>query len=65
MVFKVPGLRNIKLTSPYFHDGSISSLEQAVELMADLQLNKKLSKQQINDIVSFLGSLTDKKREIE
>lgn len=57
--FKVPTLRNIALTAPYFHDGSIGTLEQAVKTMAELQLGKTLSDQEISDISAFLNSLSD------
>ncbi len=57
-VFKVPSLRNVAKTGPYYHDGSVATLDQAVALMADHQLGKQLSKEEISDIVSFLGSLT-------
>ena len=57
-VFKVPTLRNIELTAPYFHDGSIWKLSEAVNIMADIQLNRRLTTQQTSDIVAFLKSLT-------
>lgn len=57
-MFKVPGLRNIEKTGPYFHDGSVKELDKAVEIMARIQLNKKLSKNQTEKIVTFLESLT-------
>ncbi|NRA68842.1 MAG: cytochrome-c peroxidase [Pseudobacteriovorax sp.] len=57
-VFKVPTLRNIELTYPYFHDGSVWSLEQAVDIMAEHQLGIKLSKEENNSIVAFLKTLT-------
>ncbi len=63
MFFKVAPLRNIALTAPYFHDGKISTLDQAVRKMAELQLDEKLTDQQVNDITSFLKALTDKNRE--
>jgi cytochrome c peroxidase len=56
--FKVPGLRNIEKTWPYFHDGSVEKLEDAVAIMADVQLNKKLNEGDVNDIVAFLKTLT-------
>ena len=56
--FKVPSLRNIEKTGPYFHDGSIESLEEAVGLMARHQLGRELEATQINEIVTFLKSLT-------
>lgn len=52
--FKVPILRNIKDTYPYFHDGSVTSLDEAVRIMAEYQLGKKLSESEIKDIVEFL-----------
>lgn len=57
-VFKVPSLRNIEKTHPYFHDGSVSDLKEAVKIMAKAQLNKDLSENEINDILTFLKSLT-------
>ena len=62
-VFKVPSLRNVALTAPYFHDGSQQTLDVAVKKMAELQLGKNLSEQEIESIVSFLNALTDKARE--
>jgi cytochrome c peroxidase len=59
-VFKVPGLRNVAMTPPYFHDGSVNTLPVAVRIMAKVQLGKALSDQQTNEIVAFLGSLTGK-----
>ncbi len=63
MVFKVPTLRNIALTAPYFHDGQIEKLEDVITQMAKLQLGVSLSEQDVNNIAAFLGSLTDKARE--
>lgn len=56
--WKVPTLRNIALTAPYFHNGSVKSLDVAVKVMAKLQLQKDLPKQDIEDIVAFLNGLT-------
>lgn len=56
--FKVPSLRNIDKTAPYFHDGSQTTLEGAVKIMAKYQLNKSLSEQEVSDIVAFLKTLT-------
>ncbi len=56
-VFKVPGLRNIALTAPYFHDGSVWTLEEAVQIMADTQLGTKLSLADAASIATFLRSL--------
>jgi cytochrome c peroxidase len=60
--FKVPMLRNIALTSPYFHDGKVASLEEAVRKMAWHQLDKRLSDDEVESIVTFLNALTDKAR---
>jgi cytochrome c peroxidase len=60
MFFKVPSLRNIAKTGPYFHDGSSEKLEDAVQRMAAHQLGKDLSKEDRADIVAFLRSLTGK-----
>ncbi|HEY8097353.1 MAG TPA: cytochrome-c peroxidase [Methylobacter sp.] len=57
-LFKVPTLRNIALTAPYFHNGSVKTLDKAVMLMAKLQLGKTLTKEEIADIVAFLEGLT-------
>lgn len=56
--FKVPGLRNITHTAPYFHDGSVDDLKKAVEIMGKLQRNVDLTEKQVNDIVVFMGSLS-------
>lgn len=56
--FKVPTLRNIELTYPYLHDGRYDTLEDTVKFMANYQLGKSLNETEINDIVSFLKSLT-------
>jgi cytochrome c peroxidase len=57
-VFKVPVLRNVEMTSPYFHDGSIDSLLDAVFIMGKVQLARTLTAREIDDIVFFLGALT-------
>lgn len=57
-VFKVPSLRNVALTAPYFHDGSAGSLEVAVAVMGHYQLGRELSRQDIEQIVQFLHTLT-------
>lgn len=58
MLFKVPSLRNIEKTHPFFHDGSITDLGEAVKIIAKLQLNKDLTKQEVSEIVTFLKTLT-------
>lgn len=57
-VFKVPSLRNVTKTGPYLHDGSISNLEEMVRLMARYQLGKKVTDDQVKDVIAFLGTLT-------
>ena len=57
-MFKVPSLRNIEHTYPYFHDGHVKSLEEAVHIMAKAQLNYDITKEETDNIVAFLKSLT-------
>ena len=59
-VFKVPSLRNIAKTAPYFHDGSVESLDEAIRLMAKHQLGQDADSEFIEDVKAFLGSLTGK-----
>jgi cytochrome c peroxidase len=56
--FKVPSLRNVAETGPYFHDGSIATLEDAVTKMAKHQLGKDLKPEEVTSIVAFLKALT-------
>lgn len=56
--FKVPGLRNIELTAPYFHDGSMATMDDAVRAMAKYQLGIDLPQQEVDKIVGFLRTLT-------
>lgn len=56
--FKVPTLRNVELTYPYFHDGEAATLHQAVDTMARLQLGRTFSDGELNDVVAFLKTLT-------
>jgi cytochrome c peroxidase len=56
--FKVAGLRNVAMTPPYFHDGAVDTLPKAVRVMATVQLGADLSDSDVNEIVTFLGSLT-------
>lgn len=58
MKFKVPTLRNVELTYPYFHDGEADTLEKAVDIMGRLQVGRAFSPQEIDDIVAFLKTLT-------
>ncbi len=57
-VFKVPSLRNVALTAPYFHDGSAATLEQAVTVMARYQLGQRLEAAETAAIAAFLRTLT-------
>ena len=57
-VFRVPSLRNVALTPPYFHDGSVATLEQAVTKMGYLQLGRQLTAEQVSLVVAFLKTLT-------
>jgi len=57
-VFRVQSWRNVAMTAPYFHDGSAKTLEEAVKIMAKVQLDTELSKQDVSDIVAFLNTLT-------
>jgi len=57
-VFKVPTLRNIALTAPYFHNGSAATLEEALRIMAKHNLGTKLTSLEINDIIAFLNTLS-------
>ena len=57
-VFKVPGLRNVALTAPYFHDGSVDDLHEAVKVMMKYQLGRVPGDKDIDLIVLFLKTLT-------
>lgn len=58
LMFKVPSLRNVAKTGPYFHDGSVKTLNEAVSIMAEYQLGRQLTPEQVNEIVTFLNALT-------
>ncbi len=60
--FKVPSLRNVALTYPYFHDGRIADLNTAVKQMAYLQLGKELTDKEVSALTAFLSCLSDKTR---
>lgn len=62
-VFKVPGLRNVALTGPYFHDGSAATLEEAVAQMGRFQLGVELPQQDVKLMVLFLNALNGEVRE--
>ncbi|CAI0815603.1 Cytochrome c551 peroxidase precursor [Serratia quinivorans] len=55
---KVPGLRNVAQTAPYFHRGDVATLDQAVKLMLRYQVGSELPQQDVDDIVAFLESLS-------
>ncbi|MCA8965894.1 MAG: c-type cytochrome [Planctomycetes bacterium] len=57
-MFKVSSLLNVEKTAPYYHDGKVATLEEAVKDMALLQLNKKLTDAEVASIVTFLKTLT-------
>lgn len=57
-MWRVPTWRNVALTAPYFHNGSVRTLDEAVRVMAKSQLNVELKPEQVSDIVAFLDSLT-------
>lgn len=64
-VFKVPTLRNITLTAPYFHTGRSWDLRQAVAVMGTSQLGTELTSQEIDNVVAFLGSLTGEQPKLQ
>ncbi|MGX2042235.1 cytochrome-c peroxidase [Methylocaldum sp. MU1018] len=64
-VFKVPSLRNIVLTPPYFHSGQVWELRQAVAIMGSAQLGAKLTDPEIDSVVAFLKTLTGDQPKIE
>lgn len=56
--FKVPGLRNVALTAPYFHDGTQATLDEAVKAMAKYEVGIELSEEEVKQIVAFMHTLT-------
>ncbi len=58
MIFKVPSLRNVSKTGPYFHDGSAKTLDEAVKMMGRYQPGEELSDEESGSIIAFLGALT-------
>jgi cytochrome c peroxidase len=58
MVFKVPSMRNVEKTAPYYHDGKVRTLEEAISLMASHQVDEKLTDAQVKSIVAWLRTLT-------
>ena len=63
--FKVPTLRNVELTYPYFHDGAAKTLEDAVDIMGRLQLGKSFTKEENAQIVAFLKTLTGEQPKLQ
>lgn len=61
-VFRVPSLRNVAVTAPYFHDGRTASLPEAVEIMGRNQLGREIGRRDVDLIVQFLGTLTGEYR---
>jgi cytochrome c peroxidase len=57
-IVRVPSLRNVAVTPPYFHDGSVPTLEEAIRKMAAAQLDRSLSDQQVDALAAFLQTLT-------
>ncbi len=56
--FKVPSLRNVNETGPYFHDGSVESLDEAIRLMGWHQLGREISSSDRQTLIVFLRSMT-------
>ncbi len=63
-VFKVPSLRNITQTGPYFHSGAVDTLDEAVHVMAEVQLGISLEDEEVSKIMAFLGTLTGEEPDI-
>jgi cytochrome c peroxidase len=63
-LFRVPTLRNLPLTAPYFHDGSAGTIEEAINIMANVQLNKELTDEEVQAISAFLNSLIGQQPEV-
>ncbi len=64
-VFKVPTLRNIELTAPYFHDGQAKTLEEAIKIMGHVQLGIEFTPEEIEKMIAFLKTLTGRIPKIE
>lgn len=62
--FKVPSLRNVELTAPYFHNGSVKTLKEAVDFMIKDQIGFPLSQKEVKNIIKFLKTLTGEKVKI-
>lgn len=57
-VCKIPSLRNVAMTAPYFHDGSVADLGEAVKIMSRTQLGQELGVKELGELLSFLRALT-------
>ncbi len=64
-MYRVASWRNVAITAPYFHNGSVKTLDEAVRVMAKTQLNVNLKDNEVSDIVAFLESLTGKRPKID
>lgn len=62
-MFKVPSMRNVALTGPYFHDGGVESLEETIIMMGDMQLMMKISDEEAAKIAAFLKTMNGKQFE--
>jgi cytochrome c peroxidase len=58
MIFRVPSLRNVTRTAPYFHDGSVTSLQEAIRMMARHQIGRELGDEDVGLIAGWLDTLT-------
>jgi cytochrome c peroxidase len=58
LMFKVPSLRNVEKTGPYFHNGKVRTLDEAIAKMADYQVGKTLTEAQVRSIATWIRSLT-------
>ncbi len=56
--FRVPGLRNVAKTFPYFHNGSVWELDKAISIMGETQLGKTIPQEEVDDMVAFMNALT-------
>lgn len=63
--FKVPTLRNVELTYPYFHDGEAETLSEAIAIMGRLQLGRSYNQQELDDLVAFMKTLTGDRPDIK
>ncbi|MCF7921556.1 MAG: c-type cytochrome [Candidatus Marinimicrobia bacterium] len=60
-MFKVPSLKNIGLTAPYFHDGGVETLEETIKMMGDMQLMQQISDEEASKIAAFLKTMNGKR----